>query len=144
MANISLVTANKVEIVESFEQMTLPTDEAVNPGQVARINTSTGKFTKGNASSAAEEAIYGVATGGAANVAGQPVTAIRRGVLDGYDLSGLDYWDPVYLSATDGALADAPDDYGDTIIGRVIPGTSTTLGTAYDKLLLVDIQLHTR
>ena len=143
MANLSLVTANKVEIVESFEQMTLPTAEAVNPGQVARLDASTGKFTKGNASSAAEEAIYGIATGAVANTAGTPVTAIRKGVLDGFDLSGLDYWDPVYLSATDGALADAPDDYGDTIIGRVIPGTSTTLGTAYDKLLLVDIPLRT-
>jgi len=144
MADIALVTANKVEIVESFEQMTLPTAEAVNPGQVARLDGSTGKFTKGNASSATEEAIYGIATGGVANVAGQPVTVIRHGVLDGFDLSGLNYWAPVYLSSTDGGLANAPDDYGDTIIGRVIPGTSTTLGTAYDKLLLVDVQLRTQ
>lgn len=141
MADLTLVTANKVEIVESFEQMTLPTAETVHPGQVARLDASTGKFTKGNASSATEEAIYGIATGGVANVAGQPITAIRHGVLDGFDLSGLDYWDPVYLSFTDGALADAPDDYSDLVIGRVIPGTSTTLGTAYDKLLLVDISL---
>jgi hypothetical protein len=142
MADIALVTANKVEIVESFEQMTLPTAETVHPGQVARVDASLGKFTKGNVSSATEEAIYGIATGGVANVAGQPITCIRKGVLDGFDLSGLDYWAPVYLSATDGGLADAPDDYGDTIVGRVIPGTSTTLGTAYDKLLLVDIPLR--
>lgn len=142
MADLTLVTANKVEIVESFEQMTLPTAETVHPGQAARLDASTGKFTKGNDSSATEEGIYGIATGGVANVAGQPVTAVRHGVLDGYDLSGLDYWDPIYLSSTDGALADAPGDYSDVIIGRVIPGTSTTLGTAYDKLLLVDIPLR--
>jgi hypothetical protein len=141
MADLTLVTANKVEIVESFEQMTLPTAETVHPGQAARLDASTGKFTKGNTSSATEEAIYGIATGGVANVAGQPVTCIRKGVIDGFDLSGLDYWAPVYLSSTDGALADAPDDYGDMIVGRVIPGTSTTLGTAFDKLLLVDIPL---
>jgi hypothetical protein len=142
MADLALVTANKIEVVESFEQMTLPTAETVHPGQVARIDTSNGKWTKGHAGSSAEEAIYGIATGGVANVAGQPVTCIRHGVLDGFDLSGLDYWAPVYLSTTDGALADAPDDYGDTVIGRVIPGTATTLGTAYDKLLLVDISLR--
>ena len=95
MADLTLVTANKVEIVESFEQMTLPTAETVHPGQAARVDASTGKFTKGNDSSATEEGIYGIATGGVANVAGQPVTVIRHGVLDGFDLSGLDYWDPV-------------------------------------------------
>jgi hypothetical protein len=141
MADLSLVTANKVEVVESFEQMTLPTDEVVSPGQAARLATATGKFTKANASSAAEARIYGIAVGGVANVAGQPVTAIRKGVIDGYDLSGLAYDAPVYLSITDGALTDVnPDAYGEVaIVGRVIPGTSTTLGTAFDKLLLVDL-----
>ena len=138
MADLTLVTANKVEIVESLEQMTLPTDEAVNPGQAARIAAATGRFTKANGTAAGEAGIYGIATGGVANVAGQPVTAIKKGVLDGYDLSGLDYGDPVYLSDTDGALADAAGTVS-VVVGRVIPGTSTTLGTAYDKLLLVDL-----
>lgn len=138
MADLVLVTANKVEIVESLEQMTLPTDEVVSPGQAARIAAATGKFTKGNGTVAGEAGIYGIATGGVANVAGQPVTAIKKGVLDGYDLSGLDYGDPVYLSDTDGALADAAGTVS-VVVGRVIPGTSTTLGTAYDKLLLVDL-----
>lgn len=143
MADLSLVTANKVEIVESFEQVTLPTAETVHPGQAARLETSTGKLTKANATSAAEARVLGIATGAVANVAGQPVTVIKRGVIDGYDLSGLDYDDPVYLSATDGTLTDtAPGAYGeDILVGRVIPGTSTTLGTAYDKLLLVDVSL---
>ena len=143
MANLTLVTANKVEIVESLEQMTLPTAEACNPGQLVRLDTSTGKFTKGNASSASEATVYGIATGGVANVAGQPITAIRHGVIDGFDLSGFDYGDPVYISVTDGALTDTtPGAYGeDVLVGRVIPGTSTTLGTAYDKLLLVDFPL---
>jgi len=107
MSDLALITANKVEIVESFEQMTLKTDEVVSPGKVARLAVATGFFTKGNASSPAEAAIYGIATGGVANVAGMPITAIRKGVLDGFDLSSLDYWAPVYLSTTDGALSDA-------------------------------------
>lgn len=107
MSDLALITANKIEIVESFEQMTLPTAEVVSPGQAARLDTTNGKFTKGNATSVAEAAIYGIATGGVANVAGRPVTAIRKGVLDGYDLSGLDYWAPIWLSTTDGALSDS-------------------------------------
>jgi hypothetical protein len=143
MADLALVTANKVEVVESFEQMTLPTVETVHPGQVARLDASTGRFTKGNASSSTEVAAYGIAVGGVANVAGQPVTVIKRGVLDGFDLSGLDYGDPVFISVTDGALTDTtPGSYGEDVqIGRVIPGTATPLGTAYDKLLLVDFPI---
>lgn len=138
MANLALVTANKLEVVESIEQMTLPTAEVVSPGQAARIDVANGRFTKANGSSAAEARIYGIATGGKANVAGEPVTAIKKGVVDGYDLSGLAYDAPVYLSNTDGVLADTPGTVS-VVVGRVIPGTSTTLGTPYDKLLLVDL-----
>jgi len=138
MANLALVTANKLEVVESISQMTLPTAEVCSPGQAVRLDTSNGKYTKANGTTAAEARIYGVVVGGKANVAGEPVTAIRKGVLDGYDLSGLAYDAPVYLSDTDGALADAAGTVS-VVVGRVIPGTSTTLGTAFDKLLLVDL-----
>jgi hypothetical protein len=127
-----------LEVVESIEQMTLPTEEVVSPGQAARLATANGKFTKSNATGAAEARIYGIVVGGVANVAGQPVTAIRRGVVDGYDLSGLAYDAPVYLSDTDGALADAAGTTS-VVVGRVIPNFSPTLGTAPDKLLLVNL-----
>lgn len=136
MTAIALVTANKVEIVESIEQMTLPTDEAVTAGQAVRLSTTTGKFTKAKGTDAAEARIYGVATKTVA--AGEPLTAIRKGVMDGFALSGLDYDAPVYLSDTDGTLADAAGTVS-VEIGRVIPGTGTTLGTAFDKILFVDL-----
>jgi hypothetical protein len=143
MADLSLVTANEINVVESFEQATIKTEETVHPGQVGRFVTSTGLATKSNASSAAEAAAYGLATGKVANVAGMPVTFIRKGVVDGFDLSGLNYWAPVYISMTDGALTDAdPDVYGESIlVGRVIPASAVNLGTAFDKLLLVDFPL---
>ena len=73
MANeIPLTTANKVEIVESVVQMTLPTDEAVTAGMAVRISTTTGKFTKANGTGAAEARAWGVATRTVAS--GQPVT----------------------------------------------------------------------
>jgi hypothetical protein len=138
MANLSLVTANKVEIVESIEQLTLPTAETVHPGQAARLDTSNGKLTKSNGTTAPEARLLGIATGGVANVAGLPVTVIRKGVVDGYDLSGLAYDAPVYLSDTDGALADAAGTVS-VVVGRVIPATAVNLGTANDKLLFVDL-----
>ena len=136
MADIALVTANKVEIVESIEQMTLPTDEAVTAGMAVRINTTTGKFTKANGSAAGEARIYGIATKTVAS--GMPLTAVRQGVMDGWDLSGLAYDAVVYLSDTDGRLGDAAGTVS-TVVGRVIPGTSEALGTAFSKLLLVDL-----
>lgn len=105
MTDLALVTADKVEIVESRIQLTLPAVEAITAGQAVRLDTSTGKFTKSNASSAAEARIWGIAAKTVA--AGEPVTAIRKGVLDGLDLSALDYDDPVWLSNTDGGLDDS-------------------------------------
>lgn len=136
MADISLITANKVEVVESIEQMTLPAAEAITAGMPVRLDTSSGKFTAANGTGAAEARIYGIATKTVA--AGMPVTAIRQGVMDGFDLSGLNYDAAVYLSDTDGRLADANGTVS-VAVGRVIPGTSVTLGTAFDKFLHVDL-----
>jgi hypothetical protein len=137
MANeVALITADRVEVVESIIQMTLPTDEAVTAGMAVRLNTTTGKFTKANGTGAAEARAWGVATRTVAS--GMPVTAIRKGVMDGFDLSALDYDAPIYLSDTDGRLSTVAGTTS-VVIGRVIPGTSTSLGTAYDKILQIDL-----
>lgn len=136
MADLALVTADRLRIVESIEQMTLPAAEAVSAGQAVRLDTTTGKFTKGNATLAAEARIYGIATHTV--VAGQPVTAIRQGVVAGHDLSALAYDAAVYLSDTDGTLADAAGTVS-TVVGRVIPVADALLGSSYRKALLVDL-----
>lgn len=138
MADLTLVTATKLEVVESIEQMTLPTAEVCSPGQAVRIDTTTGNFTKANGSAAGEARIYGIVVGGVPNVAGQPVTAIRKGVVDGYDLSAIAYDAAIYLSDTDGALGTTAGTVS-TVVGRVIPATSQPLGTANDKLLLINL-----
>ena len=136
MANLALVTANTVSVVESLEQMTLPTAEAITAGMAVRIDTSTGKFTAANGTAAGEARIYGVATKTAA--AGMALTAIRRGVLDGFALTGQAYDAAIYLSDTDGMLADSAGTV-ETVVGRVIPATSAVIGAAYDKLLYVGL-----
>ena len=137
MANeIALVTADRVEIVESIIQMTLPTAEDITAGMAVRLDTTNGKWTKANGSSAGEARAWGVATRTAKS--GRPLTAIRKGVMDGWDLSAMDYDAPVYLSDTDGRLSTVAGTTS-VVIGRVIPATSTTLGTAFDKILSVEV-----
>ena len=137
MANeIALTTADRVEIVESIIQMTLPAVEAVTAGMGVRIDTTTGKWTKANGSAAGEARVWGIATRTVA--AGGALTAIRKGVMDGWDLSAMAYDDPVYLSDTDGRLSTVVGTVT-VAMGRVIAGTSTTLGTAYDKILFVEV-----
>ena len=137
MTNLALVTANKVSVVESLEQMTLPALEAITAGMPVKIDPTTGKFCIANGSSAGEARIYGIATKTVA--AGLPVTAIRHGVLDGVALSAVAYDAPIYASDTDGTLADSAGTVTTAIVGRVIPATGAVIGAAFDKLLLVDI-----
>jgi hypothetical protein len=134
MADIAVRTANRLEIVESIQQETLVAAEAVLAGAPVRIDTA-GKFTNANGTTTTENRIYGIATRTVA--AGEPVTAVRRGLLDGFTFSQA-FDAIIYLSDTDGRLADAAGTVS-TIVGRVMAGTATTLGTAYDKLLSVEL-----
>lgn len=136
MANVDLVTAGRVRIVESIEQMTLPAGGTINAGDVVRLDTTTGRFVQAAGGTAANARVWGVAANSA--TAGIPVTAVRRGVLDGWDFDSNDYDDALYVSDTAGRIGDTAGTVS-TVIGRVIPGTSTTLGTAYDKLLHVGL-----
>jgi hypothetical protein len=130
-----VVTAGECRIVESFEQMTLPAAEVIAAGAPVRIDTS-GLFTNANGTTATEADVYGVATRSVR--AREAVTAVRKGVLDGFNLTGA-YWSSVYAADTDGRLGDVAGTVS-RVLGRVIPGTATPVGTAYDKLLLVDVQ----
>lgn len=137
MADIALVTANRVSVVESIQQMSLPAAEAITAGAPVRIDTSTGKFTNANGTSAAEARVWGIAS--RTVLAGDALTAIRRGVLDGFALDALAYDAAVQLSNTDGRLDSGGTPTVVATVGRVIPSAATTTGTAYDKLLSVEL-----
>ena len=136
MANISLVTADKVFIVESIEQMTLPAAEAITAGAPVRIDTSTGKFTNANASSSGEARVYGIATQTVA--AGFGLTAIAQGVMGGWDFGSRDYDATMYLSDTDGRIADANGTVN-TPVGQIVPAHAQKLGSNPDRLLRVKL-----
>lgn len=137
MALIALRDANlMISVEQSVIQMTLTADEAITAGAPVRINTTTGKFTNANGTTAPEARIYGIAT---RTVAAQDaVTAIRKGVLDGFNLDSQAYDLPIFLADTDGRLGDVAGTVS-TVAGRVIPAEGHLRGNAPDKLLFVDL-----
>ena len=105
MANLT-VDSSKVRIVESIEQCNAVVTEGYEAGQVLGADGTTGKYSLVNASASAP-VLPGVAVN--SDSAGyRAVTIIRQGIVWlGDALDSLDYGDPVYLSDTDGTLADA-------------------------------------
>ena len=93
MASIAVTTAGYLSVVESREQMTLPAAAAILAGDTVSID-SNGKFVKGDADGAGLlTTIYGIALRSVA--AGEPVTAVRRGVLSGWTFGSTAYWTAV-------------------------------------------------
>lgn len=127
-------TATEVTPVVVWKQFSGPASEALSAGQYVRLNTSTGKVEKGNATTAAEARRGGIALTTAEN-AGQAVTVMEEGILDvGAALNALAYDQSVYLSDTDAVLADASGTITKKV-GKVVPAWGATTA---DKLLLVD------
>lgn len=140
MANeLALVTAETVRIVGIPRcQYTYPGEEAITGGQAVRLSTSTGKLTKSNGTTAPEARLKGIATR-SPEATGLGVTVIRKGFLDGYDLSALAYDAPIYLSDTDGRLSTVVGTVT-VLVGRVVPAFAAGLNSA-DKILEIDIPL---
>lgn len=131
MADLNITDARPVEVVEQF---TGPLAEAATPGTYVRLSVTTGMIEKGNATNAAEARKGGILISG--GVAGQAVTAVKRGIVDvGNALSAVAYDADVFLSNTDGKLADAAGTVS-SIVGKVIPAWGATTA---DKLLRVDM-----
>lgn len=114
------------------DQHTAPAAEAISAGSPIRLDTATGRWTNANGTSAAEARVTHIAV--RTVVAGESLTGVRGCLIGGLVLDALAYDAPVYLSNTDGRLADAAGTTS-VIIGRVVPAFAMTLGNAPDKLL---------
>jgi len=114
-----IVDYTKVREVEVIEQFTGPTDDmTINPGEYARLDPTSGNLTKGNATTAAE-----VGTGGGIVITRQAntITIVKKGIIWlGDALASLNFGDTVYLSNTDGTLADAAGTVSKAV-GTVVP-----------------------
>lgn len=135
MATIALETADTVRVVQSIEQDTRPAAEAITAGAIVR-DDGNGKFTNANGTTTTEAAVYGVAA--QTVIAGEAVTAIAKGVMDGWGSNLPAHGASVFASDTDGRLDSAAGTVS-TVIGRVIPGWATPVGTAADKLLQINL-----
>lgn len=118
------------------DQATHPAAEAIVAGAPIRLDTTNGRWTNGNGTTAPEARVTHIATRTVA--AGESLTGVRRCTVDGFVLDALAYDAIVYVSDTDGRLGDTVGTVS-AIAGRVVPGFAVTLGTAADKLL--DVQL---
>lgn len=97
-----------------------------------------GKIANANATNLAEARVIGLARDTV--VAGQTTVVFRRGVVEGFDLSDLDYGATVWLSDTDGRLSTVPGTQRRKL-GMVIPRLSGKIGVAPDRLLKLDVPL---
>ncbi|MBP6471232.1 MAG: hypothetical protein KBE23_06545 [Chloroflexi bacterium] len=108
-----------VREIEVIEQFTGPADETVDPGQYARLAPATGKLTKGNATTAAE---VGAGEGICITRQVNTITVLKKGILwlgDGV-LDALNFGATLYLSNTDGVLADTAGTVS-KVVGTVVP-----------------------
>ena len=142
MATISLIDATlPLRIVDGYEVKTLDSlraEETIANGAAVRIvpsSTNAGYLTNAKATTNAEAAVVGLARKGVS--AYGATTVIRKGVVDGFDLSSYNYWAPVYLGDSDGIITSISGTLT-RLIGRVIPVDTGKVGVAPDKLLEVD------
>ncbi len=137
MALIALGTAGRVEVVGiPIQQHSAPAAEAIEAGAPVRLDTANGKWTNSNGTTAPEARVWGIATRKVA--AGEALTVIRRGFMDGFDLTAQAYDAAIYVADTDGRLGDAAGTVS-TAIGRVMSAWSQRLGIAADKILSIEL-----
>jgi hypothetical protein len=136
MSAIALVTADTLHIVESIEQMTGVAGVAITAGQIIRPDATTGLWALTDADNAGDVLNSYMATKTAA--AGVALTGLKTGTVDGYNVAGLSYGDPVYIANTAGGL-DTAAGTTSKVAGQVVPGFSQRLGSAPDKLLRVSL-----
>lgn len=134
MALIAVATAGKLSVVQSVLQDTGVAFEAILAGAPVFIDPTTAKFKNALGTTAPNARAYGIALRSVG--AGESLTALIIGVLDGFTLDAQAYDLPIFLSDTSGRLGDAAGTVS-VVVGRVIPAWSQSLGVVADKLLSV-------
>lgn len=142
MADIDLVTANRVSLVKGGfgDGHLLPpgvAGEAIVAGAPVYRDATTGKYLNSDGNASPKDTVLGIAL--RTVITGEPLTAAYgKAIIDGYDLTALDYHAPVYLSNTVGRLGTTAGSTS-VIVGRVVPGLATSVGVSPDKLLGLDL-----
>lgn len=114
------------------DQVTRPAAEAITAGAPIRQDTASGRWTNANGGSAPEALATHIAW--KTVTAGESLTGIRSCIVDGFNLDALGFGAQVFLSNTDGRLADAAGTVS-VVAGRVVPGFAELLNSGPSKLL---------
>jgi hypothetical protein len=115
-----------ISVEESVVQHTATSAATLSAGSAVKLDTN-GRWVAAIATGQVE----GILTRSV--VSGEAGTAIKLGVLDGFNLDAIAYGGLAYTGAA-GAL----DTAGTVAVGKVIPGRSHLRGNAPDKLLFVN------
>jgi hypothetical protein len=137
MANVTLTTANKVNVATSGPntQVTAVAGVAITAGQPVCFDGTNDTLIVSDANDAAADALAGIATRTVA--AGEALTCIRKGLMYGWgDLPVPGSL--IYANDTAGTLGDTVGT-ASLVVGMVVPIESTALGVAADRGILVDI-----
>ena len=137
MADLTLETANKINVGDAgpITQFTAIAAAAITAGSPVCFDGTNDTVWPSDANDAAKDAVAGVATRTVA--VGEAVTCIRKGYMSGWSnlpVPGSLVW----VSDTAGTLGDVAGTLA-LIVGMVVPVTSQPLGTAANRVLLVDI-----
>lgn len=137
MADLTLTTANKVNVGSSGPntQITATAGAAITAGSPVTFDGTNDTLWPSDANDAAKDGVVGIATRTVA--AGESVTALRRGLMDGWSNLPVP-GSVVFVSDTAGTLADAAGTLS-LAVGIVVPVFDQPLGTAADRMLLVEI-----
>jgi ABC-type spermidine/putrescine transport system permease subunit II len=136
MADLALTTAGRIEIVDSEEQMTHPAGVALIAGNSV-VSNSNGAWIL--ADSVTNKLGIHIALRSAA--LGEPgVTAVRKGLIDGFNIAAMLINAPIYVSDVPGAIATGTGT-GNIQIGRVVAAHAQPNATAPDKIIRLDAPL---
>lgn len=140
MADLALRTSGDIslDVVEEIIQASAASSAAYEAGTLVGLDAA-GKWTTtgiAQTSIATSRVAYGILLRKVA--AGESVTAMRKGVLDGFNLDALAFNAVVFVGAT-GAIDDTSGGTANAPVGRVIPGRANLPTGSADKLLFVDL-----
>ncbi len=130
MADLALKTANRIEVSDSLDQLTLQASVDVTAGQAVYADAN-GQWALADASVVGTSALVQIYVALKTVKALQAVTAVRVGEIDGVNVDALAYGAPIYLSDTAGALSSTPGTIV-VILGWVLAAPA---GAAVDKII---------
>lgn len=133
---MALITVDptKVRVVEVIESYPAAALVAITPGQMVKLDPSTGKVNLALSTTAPNALTIGMAL---SDTARQPMspTILRRGIVDlGSALDAMNFGDVVYLNDTGGSIGTAAGTVSKPI-GTVVAGYGNT---TMDKFLRID------